>query len=231
LPPRAGAARRVRPPGRPSASGRAGWHQRHRRAASSAPRSARPQRWPRSWTPRRWAPGPDTSETCPWGDKWCAHRHVRVFVLRTLFWVTVIAAGRDAAKLAALANKVADQVPGAMVESLVLDLADLASVGRLPRRCWRQRGHDRTIAQIAIRPCARAIAQRPGNPRNGSLAHFEQTSPLARSSRLGRTSPTSAEAPTGHTPPYTPAGASGTDHLRLDSKGNAGSCSLRRDDW
>jgi hypothetical protein len=45
----------------------------------------------------------------------------------------VIAAGRDAAKLAALANKVADQVPGAMVESLVLGLADLASVGRLPR--------------------------------------------------------------------------------------------------
>jgi hypothetical protein len=44
-----------------------------------------------------------------------------------------VTAGRDAAKLAASANKVADQVPGAMVESLVLDPADLASVGRLPR--------------------------------------------------------------------------------------------------
>jgi len=43
---------------------------------------------------------------------------------------TVIAAGRDAAKLGLLAHNAATQVPGAEIETLVLDLADLASVQR-----------------------------------------------------------------------------------------------------
>jgi NAD(P)-dependent dehydrogenase (short-subunit alcohol dehydrogenase family) len=42
--------------------------------------------------------------------------------------VTVIAAGRDPAKLEQLAQATATQVPGAQVETLVLDLADLNSV-------------------------------------------------------------------------------------------------------
>jgi NAD(P)-dependent dehydrogenase (short-subunit alcohol dehydrogenase family) len=43
---------------------------------------------------------------------------------------TVIAAGRDAGKLGTLAQAVSREVPGAKVEPLVLDLADLASVQR-----------------------------------------------------------------------------------------------------
>ena len=43
---------------------------------------------------------------------------------------TVIAAGRDPAKLGLLARSVATQVPGAKIETLVLDLAGLASVRR-----------------------------------------------------------------------------------------------------
>jgi len=42
----------------------------------------------------------------------------------------VIAAGRDATELDSLAQKVAEEVPGAKVEPLELDLADLASVKR-----------------------------------------------------------------------------------------------------
>jgi len=43
---------------------------------------------------------------------------------------SVIAAGRDAAKLDSLARNVAEKVPLAKIEPLVLDLADLASVRR-----------------------------------------------------------------------------------------------------
>jgi NAD(P)-dependent dehydrogenase (short-subunit alcohol dehydrogenase family) len=43
---------------------------------------------------------------------------------------TVVAAGRDHAKLGLLARNAAAQVPGAQIETLVLDLADLASVQR-----------------------------------------------------------------------------------------------------
>jgi NAD(P)-dependent dehydrogenase (short-subunit alcohol dehydrogenase family) len=76
---------------------------------------------------------------------------------------TVIAAGRDRAKLDQLAETAASQVPGAQIEALVLDLADLGSIQRAAETVLATaRPLDVLVNNAAVMPAGQRQATRDG---------------------------------------------------------------------
>jgi len=76
---------------------------------------------------------------------------------------TVIAAGRDPAKLEQLAQNAAAQVPGAEIETLVVDLADLSSIQQAAQTALAtERPVDVLVNNAAVMPGGQRQATRDG---------------------------------------------------------------------